>query len=133
LYQKTGILSMKSLYILSLFILPFFSFNESKVEWLSPLEHDFGDIELKVPKEHKFKFVNVTDELLTIDNVRTTCGCTASDWEEEPTEASDTSSIKITYDAAKPGYFRKKIKVFFHDQRKAEILYIEGFVLGDTD
>ena len=124
---------MNIVYFIALLTIPLLPLNESKVEWLSPLEHDFGDIEIKVPKEHNFKFVNISDELLTVDNVRTACGCTASDWEEEPTEPSDTSAIKIIYDAAKPGYFRKKIKVYFHGQRKAEILYIEGFVLGDID
>jgi hypothetical protein len=124
---------MKLIYLLSLAAIPFLSFNDSKVKWLSPLEHDYGDIEQNVPKQHNFKFVNISDELLTIDNVRTSCGCTASDWEDEPTEASDTSAVNITYDAAKTGYFRKKIKVYFHGQRKAEILYIEGFVLEDLD
>ena len=124
---------MKLLYFLSLFIIPFLPINESKVEWLSPLEHDFGDIEYNVPVEHNFKFVNISDELLTIDNVRTSCGCTASDWVDEPTAASDTSAVEISYDAAKTGYFRKKIKVYFTGQRGAEILYIEGFVLEDID
>ena len=114
-------------------MIPFLPINESKVEWLSPLEHDFGDIELSVPVNHSFKFVNVSDQLLTIDNVRTSCGCTASNWEDEPTAAADTSVVEIIYDAAKTGYFRKKIKVYFHGQRTAEILYIEGFVLEDVD
>jgi hypothetical protein len=124
---------MKIVYFLSLLILPFLFVNDSKVKWLSPLEHDFGDIKPNVEASHHFEFVNISDEPLTVDNVRTSCGCTASDWEEEPTQAADTSTIKITYDAAKPGYFRKKIKVYFHAQRQAEILYIEGFVLEDSN
>lgn len=124
---------MKIVYFLAFLILPFLSTNDSKVKWLTPLEHDFGDIKPNIETSHSFKFVNISDDLLTIDNVRTTCGCTASDWEEEPTQVSDTSAIKITYDAAKPGYFRKKIKVYFHGQRQAEILYVEGFVLDDSD
>ena len=120
---------MKIVYFLSVLFFPLLFTNESKIEWLSPLEHDYGDLELGVPVDHHFKYVNNTGELLTIDNVRTSCGCTATDWVDEPILAGDTSSIKITYDSAKTGYFRKKIKVYFTGQRKAEILYIEGFVL----
>jgi len=122
---------MKLVYLFTLFILPLFSFNESKVEWISPLEHDFGDIEQNKPVVYDFKYVNISDDLLTIDNVRTSCGCTASDWIDIPVEASDTSAINIEFDAAKLGYFRKKIRVFFTGQRKAEILYIEGFVIDE--
>ncbi len=122
---------MKLLFFLFLITIPILSLHESKVKWLSPLEHDFGDIQLNVDVAHYFKFVNISDELLTIDNVRTSCGCTASDWVAEPTAVADTSAVKITYDAAKPGYFRKKIKVFFHGQRKAEVLYVEGFVIEE--
>lgn len=122
---------MKIVYFLFLALLPLLPFDESKVKWLSPLEHDFGDIKHNEPVEHDFKFVNISDALLTIDNVRTSCGCTASDWVDAPTGIADTSAVSIVYDAAKPGYFRKKIKVFFRGQRNAEILYVEGFVLEE--
>jgi Protein of unknown function (DUF1573) len=124
---------MKLIYLFSLLAIPLLSFDDSKVKWLSPLEHDYGDIEHNVPKAYNFKFLNISEDVLTIDNVRTSCGCTASDWEDEPIEPADSSSVNITYDAAKIGYFRKKIKVYFHGQRKVEILYIEGFVLEDVD
>ena len=122
---------MKFFYFLSILTLPFLPFNESKVKWLTPMEHDFGDIELNKPVTYDFKYVNVSDDVLTIDNVRTSCGCTASDWVDAPTPVADTSAVSIEYDAMKAGYFRKKIKVYFHGQRKAEILYIEGYVMDD--
>ncbi len=122
---------MKFYSILLLLIIPLLISKESKVKWLSPQEHDFGDIQHKVPVTHHFKFVNKSDAPLRVDNVRTSCGCTATDWEETPTPAGDTSSIDITYDAAKTGYFYKKIRVFFRGQRKPEILLVEGFVLTE--
>ena len=122
---------MKIFYLILLVFTPLLTFNESKVQWLSPLEHDFGDIKHNEPVVHLFEFVNISEEALTIDNVRTSCGCTASDWEDAPTAIADTSAVSITYDAFKTGYFRKKIKVYFHGQRSAEILYIEGYVLEE--
>lgn len=103
----------------------------SSIEWLGEVDHDFGDLEQGKPVEHLFQFTNHHTEPITIDNIRTTCGCTAPDWSEAPIEAGSTDTIKITYDSKKTGYFRKKIKVYFNHQRKAEILYVEGFVLDD--
>jgi hypothetical protein len=120
------------LILLTLLLSPIFLQTGNTVEWLTPMEHDFGDIEQGKPVEFHFKFKNITEEPFVIDNVRTTCGCTASDWSDIPVAASDSSAIKITFDAYKTGWFRKKIKVYFSGQRKAEILYIEGYVLEEN-
>jgi len=100
------------------------------VEWMGKKEHDFGDLKQGVPVEHVFKFKNIGDKPFVIDNIRTTCGCTAADWSELVVESNATDEIKITYDSRKTGYFRKKIKVFFSEQRKGETLYVEGYVLN---
>lgn len=98
------------------------------VEWLSPLTHDFGDLKQGVPVTHDFRFKNTGDEPLTIDNVRSSCGCTAIDWQEEAVAPGGHGVITIEYDAKREGYFYKKITVFFSNQRKGEKLYIEGYV-----
>lgn len=117
------------LWILSLLIcLPSFFQSESKVEWVTPLVHDFGDIPHKVPAKFSFQFKNTSSEPLLIDNVRTGCGCTAPDWSYDATPVDSIGTINIIYDAKKMGFFSKKIKVFFNGQRKAEKLLIEGYV-----
>ncbi len=103
-------------------------FSASKVEWLNTTEHDFGDIQQGKPVTHLFEFKNISGEPFVIDNVRTSCGCTAPTWTYEPIESETTNHIEIVFDAQKKGYFRKKIMVFFSGQRKSEKLYIEGFV-----
>ena len=100
----------------------------SKVEWQTPLEHDFGDILYRDSVEYAFTFKNISDEAILIDNVRTTCGCTAPDWTYDAIPPDSTSSIRVVFDADKRGAFRKKITVFFSGQRKSEKLYVEGFV-----
>ncbi len=102
--------------------------SDSKVEWLTPMEHDFGIITQFEPVEVNFEFRNISGEAFLIDNVRTTCGCAAPDWTYDAVPADSTSTIRIEYDAAKKGYFRKKITVFFSGQRKSEKLWIEGEV-----
>ncbi len=103
--------------------------QESVVEWLSSTEHDFGELELKKPVEVTFKYTNISSEPVIIDNIRTTCGCTAPHWSYNPILPGETSEILIVFDAKKVGYFRKKIKVYFDTQRSGEKLTIEGEVL----
>lgn len=107
----------------------FFSTPPSKVEWLSPKTHDFGEVTHKTETTHHFTFKNTSGSAFVIDNVRTSCGCTAADWQETPILPDSTASIEITYDAHDLGYFRKYVKVFLSGQRKAEKLYLEGEVI----
>lgn len=102
---------------------------ESKVQWLSPATHDFGEVIYKKNIEHQFHFKNTSSEAFVIDNVRTSCGCTAADWQETPILPDSSASIQVVYDANELGYFRKSIKVYFSGQRKAEKLYLEGTVV----
>ena len=117
-------------YLIFSFILGlFFSVqNAPVIEWTTPIDHDLGDIALKKPVTVFFQYKNISSEPVTIDNVRPTCGCTAPDWSDAPIEPDSIGTIKIVYEAGQPGYFRKKVKVFFNSAREAERLYIEGFV-----
>lgn len=119
---------LKSFVLILLFPLSLQSPPEPVIKWLTPTSHDFGDILQHQPVVFNFNFENLTDEPITVDNVRTTCGCTASEWSEVPTFPDSTGTIKITFDAVKKGYFYKKIKVFFNSQRKGELLTISGYV-----
>ncbi len=100
----------------------------SKVEWLTAETHDFGDILHREPVEVSFEFKNISGEPIVIDNVRTSCGCTAADWGVAPILPDSVGLINIEFDAREPGYFHKWIKVYFSGQRKAERRFIEGFV-----
>lgn len=114
-----------------LLLIPFFLVGfsgDSVVEWLGDTTYDFGDIAHKESVVHEFEFRNQSSAPLTIDNVRTSCGCTVPDWSEAPILPDSTSTIRVEYDARDTGWFRKYIKVYFNSQRKAEKLYIEGYV-----
>lgn len=96
--------------------------------WLTPRAHDFGLLQHNTPATHIFTFKNTGTTPLRVDVVRAECGCTAADWTEAPVAPDSTGQIRVEYDAAQIGLFHKKIKVFFDDIRKAEILSIEGEV-----
>ncbi|MCB0643247.1 MAG: DUF1573 domain-containing protein [Phaeodactylibacter sp.] len=99
------------------------------VEWQSELSHDFGKIKYEVPATVEFFYKNISDQPLSIDNVRPGCGCTSPDWEDVVIQPGETGKITIEYDALKMGYFKQKIRVYFSAQRRAELLYIEGTVV----
>jgi hypothetical protein len=115
--------------ILLVFIYLSINIFNSKIQWTTPTSHDFGEIGHKQPQSFTFEFKNLSLTPVVIDNVRTECGCTATDWAQEPVPASQSGRIKVTYDAHSVGYFKKKITVWIHGQRKAEKLYIEGEVV----
>ena len=117
----------KLLFLAVLFSFPF-AINVGSFKWDTPTEHDFGDIQQHRPVSAEFVIHNTSEEPFLIDNVRTACGCTAPDWTYEPIDPGSYSTIKVTFDAKKIGYFKKKVKVYLSCQRKAEVLTIEGWV-----
>jgi hypothetical protein len=98
------------------------------IEWLTPTSHNFGDIRQGKPVYFSFKYKNISAEPVVIETVRTTCGCTAAQYTEEAVMPGESGEINIEYDAYRAGAFKKKIRVFFTTQKKAEMLWIEGDV-----
>lgn len=115
------------LLVLFVAFLPFSAASQT-VDWTTEKDFDFGQLIQGQPEEVDFTFKNISQDTLIIDNVRSTCGCTAPYWDFTPILPDSSSTITIKYDAYKEGYFYKKVKVFFNKQRKAESLSIAGEV-----
>jgi hypothetical protein len=113
------------------FLLPFLCVFDSKIQWTTPTVHDFGEIQHSSEAKYAFTFKNLSDKPLVIDNVRTDCSCTTSDWNTAPILSNETGKITVSFDTKKIGYFRKKLTVWIRGQRQAEKLTIEGEVLSD--
>jgi hypothetical protein len=103
---------------------------DSLVTWQTEQDHDFGEIPRGKPVIFVFTFKNTDSAPISIETVRTTCGCTAAEWTQDAILPGETGQISIEYDAYKSGAFRKKIKVFFDRQKKGETLWIRGEVEG---
>ena len=106
----------------------FFEISGPTIEWTTPKEHDFDVLRHNMAAKTDFKFINKSEEPLVIDAVRTTCGCTAASYPEDPVMPNEAATITIEYDAHHVGFFSKKIKVFFAGHRKPEVLTISGEV-----
>ncbi len=102
--------------------------KDAPVTWLSEQTIDVGTIPYGEDHTYVFQFRNETEGPITVDNVRMGCGCTATDWEDQPVAPGAVGSINVTYDAMNGGYFRKYVKVYFVDHRGGHKLWLEGFV-----
>jgi len=79
-------------------------------------QHDFGKIEEGKINEHIFKFKNLGKENLIINDVRTSCGCTAAVVEGQDLKPGESGSIKIQFDSSgRNGRQSKTIVVLSND------------------
>ena len=63
-------------------------------------EHDFGDVNQGETVEYLFDFKNNGNIPLIIQNVLTTCGCTAPEWPKNPIQAGESGQIKVVFDSS---------------------------------
>ena len=118
------------LLILSLFVSNNI-FSQAQIKF-HKTTYDFGKIHEEIKKaDAKFVFTNVGDKDLIIKNVRTSCGCTSSDYSKSPVKPGEKGYIKATYHTTnRPGNFRKSITITYNNPDKPKkVLFIKGFVI----
>lgn len=102
----------------------------AQVRWLET-EHDFGafnEDDGKVSTE--FKFVNDSESPVTIDHVRSSCGCTVPQYSKATVNHGDTAAITVVYNpSGRPGRFYKSLMVKLSND-STEKLLIKGVVIG---
>jgi hypothetical protein len=94
--------------------------------------YDFGTIKEEDGRvSHVFTFKNVTEGVLTIKNVRASCGCTTPAWSKEPIAPGADAQITVTYNASgRPGAFHKSVTVTLSNGTEdfTQVLFIKGKV-----
>lgn len=88
---------------------------------------DFGHIPQGIPVSFEFQFVNNGTGVISILDVKSSCGCTAPEWKNEQLKKGESGKIKAIYNSATEGNFNKNITVSFSDG-SSEVLVIKGFV-----
>ena len=92
--------------------------------------YDFGEIKQGEKVSHVFEFENAGIEPLILIDVRTTCGCTASDWPRQPIMPGQIDSITVTFDSTgKSGINNKTITVVSNAGNQMERIVISVNVL----
>jgi hypothetical protein len=86
------------------------SHDGPKIEF-ARLTHDFGVIDDVRKVSCSFDFVNAGDQVLRIENVTTTCGCTVPTLEKKIFRPGEGSEIDVTYDPSGRGAKTRLLKI----------------------
>lgn len=73
---------------------------------------NFGVFPKTNKQEQIVEINNIGKELLVIQDVSTSCGCTKVEFERKPIFAGHKGVLKIIYEANESGHFRKTVDVF---------------------
>lgn len=84
--------------------------NAGKVEWLDR-QMTTGNVPFGQPVSREFRIKNTSSENLMVLQVKSSCHCTVTEWDQNPIEPGKTSLIKVTYDAQKEGDFYRIVSV----------------------
>ncbi len=90
--------------------------------------HSFGKIKQNVPATYTFTFTNNSAKPLVIEFANAECGCTTPVYSKDPILKGKSSTIKVTYNAASPGTFKKNVNVKFVNIQLPVTLTIDGEV-----
>lgn len=91
-------------------------------------DHDFGTSILhQKPASATFTITNKGNGPVTINEVTTSCGCTASKYTKEPIKPGENGTVTLTYDSKITGFFTKSAIVKLNDGQKY-VLTIKGTV-----
>ncbi len=95
---------------------------------------DFGSIEeLGGTVSCKFEFKNNGENPLVIYNIRSSCGCTTTNYSTQPIMAGESSTIEVTYDPInRPGVFMRDIYIYSTASKEPTTIQITGTVIGRT-
>jgi Protein of unknown function (DUF1573) len=124
---------MKTLSILFLFLAFNVSAQENSTKPEKPilkfktLEIIRNEIPYDSPEQFVFEFKNKGKKPITIQNVSTSCGCTAAEKPTEPIKPGKKSKIVVSYDTKRVGEFTKTITVN-SDLAQPVVLTIKGKV-----
>lgn len=91
--------------------------------------HSFGKIKQNVPVTYVFTFTNTGSKPAVIEFANADCGCTTPEYSKDPILKGKSSTIKVTYNAAAAGTFKKNINVKFVSAQLPVTLTIDGEVL----
>ena len=86
----------------------------SHIEWLTDTSHDFGTYSERDTLKHDFIFRNVGKVPFFIGRIKTSCGCTTTEYPNHPVLQGECDTIRVIYDGNgfRPGKYSKTIKVF---------------------
>jgi hypothetical protein len=100
----------------------------AEIQWEKPIQ-EFHRSPQDRSVEAKFAFKNVGSTPVTIDNIRTSCGCTTADLEKRTYAPGESGEVKVKFTfGSRVGGQRKTIRVFTSDEKEPAILDLRVFI-----
>lgn len=95
---------------------------------------DFGDIKQGEKVSHTFVLSNGGGDLLTITDVKASCGCTAANPEDRELAPGQSTNLVVTFNSAgRMGKQSKTVRIYSNDPENPEMLLsISGNVVSPT-
>ena len=90
--------------------------------------HDFGKLDSASSAKYYFRYKNIGNKELIIDDLSSACGCTIADWNPRPLVPGGSDSLLVTYDTNITGYFMREIVIKSNSKTSPDRIYIKGFV-----
>ena len=119
---------MKFLFLAFCLTIGIGSFAQSDINFKEK-RHLFGKIKKDIPATYLFSFTNKAKKPVVIEFANAECGCTKPQYSQAPIAVGKTSTIKVTYNAATLGAFKKNVDVKFAHSTQPYTLTIEGEVI----
>jgi len=92
--------------------------------------HDFGRINQGEKVSYSFRFKNTGKSDLIISDVRTSCGCTVSEYPKTPVKPGTENFIQVTFNSqGKVGAQNKIITVIANTQPNTQELSIKALII----
>lgn len=101
---------------------------QSSFKWVTDTVASLGKIEMNIPQEVTFEFINQGSAPLIITKVQPSCGCTSVAFSKNPVAPGEKGFVKTTYNAASIGVFHKTLTVFANTPSYSTLLAIKGEV-----
>ena len=93
-------------------------------------EHDFGNIIQGEIVTYGFKFENKGKKDLLIYKVRTSCGCTVTDYPKIPIKPGGDGVINVTFDSkGRKGFQRKTVSVIANTEPNITRIKIKSIII----
>ena len=73
---------------------------------------DFGSFPKEAKQERSFVLTNTGKELLVVQDITTSCGCTKVEYSKEPVRPGESLEVKVIYEAEKSEHFNKTVTVY---------------------
>ena len=99
--------------------------NSTKVS-VNQTTIDFGSFPQSEKQERSFVLTNTGNQLLVIQDVTTSCGCTKVEYSKEPVRPGASLELKVIYEAEKAEFFNKVITVYCNAENSPLRLTVKG-------